>query len=290
MDAPRMFWELGTDWYQITMLGGYFHHQKIHQVAVFDLFYRLLPRNRDYIIAAGLEQAVEYLTNLRFEPEAIDFIFAQPAFQNYPDRDAFRAYLETLRFTGTVMAMPEGTPVLPHEPLMEVIAPLGQAQLAETYLLSVIGHQSVVASKANRVVQAAQGRAVIDFGARRAHGREAAVFGARAAYIAGCTATSNVLAAKMFGIPASGTQAHSWVESFPTELESFQAFAETYPDNAILLVDTYDTVEGTRLAARVGKQLEANGHAFAGVRIDSGDLAEEVPRVRAILDEEGLPN
>ncbi len=287
MDFPHMFWELATDWYQISMLGGYFHHKKIHQLAVFDLFYRQLPTNREFIIAAGLEQAVDYLTRLRFDREAIDFILAHPSFAKYPDPEGFRAYLQTFRFTGLVLAVPEGTPVAPNEPMLEVIAPLGQAQLVETYLLSVIGHQSVIASKAARVVQAAQGRPVVDFGTRRAHGREAAVLGARAAFIAGCTGTSNVLAGKLFGIPVVGTQAHAWIQSFPTELDAFRAYAATYPDNNTLLIDTYDIAEGTRHAAQVGQELQKNGHALGGVRIDSGDLSVEIPKVRKILDEEG---
>jgi nicotinate phosphoribosyltransferase len=168
-----------------------------------------------------------------------------------------------------------------------VIAPLGQAQFVETYLLSVIGHQSVIASKAVRVVQAAQGKPVVDFGTRRAHGREAAVLGARAAFIAGCTGTSNVLAGMLFGIPVVGTQAHAWVQSFPTELDAFRAYAATYPDNNTLLIDTYDIAEGTRHAAQVGKELQENGHTLGGVRIDSGDLGVEIPRVRKILDQKG---
>ena len=287
MNEARMLWELATDWYQISMLGGYFYHKKVHQQVVFDLFFRQFPQNREFMIAAGLEQAIEYLTHLRFDPEAIDFILAHPSFANYPDLEGFRAYLETFRFTGQVLAVPEGTPVGPNEPILEVIAPLGQAQLVETYLLSVIGHQTLIASKAARVVQAAQGKTVVDFGTRRAHGREAAIFGARAAFIGGCSGTSNVLAGKLFGIPVVGTQAHAWIQSFPTELEAFRAYATVYPENTILLIDTYDLEEGTRHAAQVGKELQRRGHSLRGVRIDSGDLAAEIPKVRQILDAEG---
>jgi len=287
MDFPHVCWELATDWYQISMLGGYFHHKKVDQLAVFDLFYRQLPHNREFIIAAGLEQAIDYLNRLQFDPEAIEFILAHPAFKKYPDPEGLRNFLRTFRFTGTVLAVPEGTPMAPNEPILEVIAPLGQAQLVETYLLSVIGHQSAIASKAARVVQAAQGKPVVDFGTRRAHGREAAVLGARATYIAGCTGTSNVLAGMLFGIPVVGTQAHAWVQSFPTELDAFRAYAETYPDNNTLLIDTYDIGEGTRHATQIGKELQQKGRSLSGVRIDSGDLAVEIPRVRKILDQEG---
>src|SRR4030042_1285627 len=268
MDFPPVFWELAPDWYQISMLGGYLHHKKVDQIAVFDLFYRQLPKHRECIITAGLEQAIEYLTRLRFDPEAIEFILAHPAFKQYPDPEGFRAYLQAFRFTGTVLAVPEGTPVAPNEPILEVIAPLGQAQLVETYLLCVIGHQSIVASKAARIVQAAQGKVVIDFGTRRAHGREAGLLGARAAYIAGCSGTSNVLAGMLFGIPVVGTQAHSWIQSFPPEWDAFRAYVATYPDNNTLLIDTYDIAEGTRHAAQVGKELQQKGHTLGGVRIE----------------------
>lgn len=284
-----MYWELGTDLYELTMLAGYVHQGKQDQEAVFDLFFRKFPRNRDYVVAAGLAQAVEYLTGLRFHAEAIDFIVGLPQFQAYPDPAGLRAYLEAFRFTGTVRAIPEGTPVFPNEPLLEVVAPLGQAQVVETYLLSVVGHQSLVATKAARVTRAAGDKSVVDFGARRAHGREAAVFGARAAFIGGCVATSDVLAGKLFDIPCSGTQAHSWVQSYPTELAAFRAYAEIFREHTILLVDTYDTPTGVRRACQVAREMHERGVAIRGVRVDSGDLAEEVARVRRILDEEGCP-
>jgi nicotinate phosphoribosyltransferase len=261
------------------MAAGYFGASKVNDEAVFELFVRRLPPERDYLIAAGLQQAVEYLLELRFDAEQIDYLRTVPQFQRVPAD--FWAYLEEFRFTGDLFAMPEGTPFYANEPVAIVRAPLIEAQIPETYLLSVIGFQSMIAAKASRVVTAAQGRGVVEFGTRRAHGPEAGVLAGRASYIAGCIGTSNVEAGHRFGIPVFGTSAHSWVLAFREEAEAFRQLQQVLGPNTVYLIDSFDTLEGARKAAALGSQMW-------GVRLDSGDLGTLSKQVRCILDEAGL--
>ncbi|MDP1695879.1 MAG: nicotinate phosphoribosyltransferase [archaeon] len=267
-----------TDLYQLTMNAAYFRSRK-NDKATFDLFIRKLPQDWGFFIANGIEDAVDYATNLSFEDEDIEYLGGQGLFD--------KSYLDSLknfRFTGDIHAVREGTPIAPNTPLVRVTAPRMEAQLLETMLLNTINFQTMIATKANRVVNAASPARVVDFGLRRAQEKDAAMKGARAAFIGGAVATSNVLAGKEYGIPISGTQAHSFVMSFPSEIEAFRAYAETFPNNSTLLVDTYDTLQGARNAAVVGKELEARGKRLGAVRLDSGDLADLSKRVRVILD------
>lgn len=267
-----------TDLYQLTMMAGYAAAGMDRQPAVFEMFVRRLPTHRAYLVFAGLEQAVNDLLHLSFSAAQIEAIRRLPAFSSIgPD---FFKSLESLRFEGDVWAIPEGSVVFGGEPLLRVEAPLAQAQWVETFLLSSIGYPTLVASKAARLVDAAAGRPVFDFGARRGHGPHAAFLAARAAYLAGCVGTSHVEAALRLGIPCIGTMAHSWVQSFPSEAEAFQAFARVFPANATLLVDTYDTLEGVRLAAAIDPPIQA-------IRIDSGDLGPLSRETRSILDAAG---
>jgi len=268
---------LTTDLYELTMAAAYFKHEMTAS-ATFELFARDLPENRGYLVTCGLEPALEYLEELRFTAEDIGYLRGLPAFARV--RDGFWDYLAALRFTGDVWAIAEGTPVMANEPLLRVTAPLIEAQILESYLLAVVNHQTLIATKAARVVDAARGRDVVDFGLRRAHGTDAAFWAARACYVGGCVGTSNVDAARAFGIPAVGTAAHSFTLAFGDETAAFEAYADTFPDRAILLIDTYDTLEGARRAARLGPKL-------AGVRLDSGDLAALSKEVRAVLDAAG---
>ncbi|MFH1637082.1 MAG: nicotinate phosphoribosyltransferase [Candidatus Woesearchaeota archaeon] len=271
-----------TDLYQLTMNASYSHHNK-NETVTFDLFYRKLPRNRGYMLAAGLEQVLHYLENLSFSEDDIDYLGSQDLFR--------KEFLETLRdfkFTGDVYAMPEGTPVFPNEPIIRITAPRMEAQLVETFLLNAVNFQTMIASKASRVVESADGRAVTDFGLRRAHSADAGMKASRACYIAGCVGTSNVLAGKEFGISIIGTMAHAYVMSFDSELEAFRAYASTFKDKSVLLIDTYDTLEGAKNAAIVAKELEREGYSLKGVRLDSGDLCELSKGVRKILDDAGL--
>lgn len=273
-----------TDLYELTMMYGYYKAGIAHRRAVFDLFFRQGPFGGNHVIVAGLEQVISYIENLRFTKEELDYLSSLKLF----DED-FLDYLANFRFTGDIMAMPEGTVAFPYEPLVRVSAPIAEAQLVETALLTLINHQSLIATKASRMVLAADGDPVIEFGLRRAQGPDAGVYGARAAFIGGCVGTSNVLAGKKFGIPVMGTHAHSWVMSFPTELESFRAYAAAYPDNCILLVDTYDTLRsGVPNAIIVGKELEKKGYKLKGIRLDSGDIAYLSKEARRMLDEAGL--
>lgn len=273
-----------TDMYQLTMMGGYFAHGRGRTRAVFDLFFRTTPFKGGFCVAAGLADAVDYLVNLRFSRDDLAYLKSLKVF----DR-AFLDFLATFRFTGTVRAVPEGTAVFPHEPLMVVEAPIMEAQLVETALLNLVNFQTLIATKAARVTLAAEKGSVLEFGLRRAQGVDGAMSASRAAFIGGCGATSNVLAGKTFGIPVRGTHSHSWVMSFPTELESFRAYARSYPDTSVLLVDTVDTLRsGVPHAITVGKELAAAGHRLAGIRIDSGDLAWLAMRARVMLDEAGL--
>ncbi len=269
---------LMTDLYQLTMVAGYYLNRRESE-ATFELFIRSLPANRSYFVAAGLEQAVEYLLHLRFDEESVEFLRHLPVLAHLPDD--FFGYLSRFRFEGDVWAVPEGTLVFPNEPILQIRAPLPQAQLVETFLLSLIHFQTLVATKASRVVQAAGGRGVIDYGTRRAHGPEAGVLAARAAFIGGCIGTSNVCAAKDFGIPVYGTAAHSWTLAFDSEQEAFERYHAVFPDSTVLLVDTYDTMQGLRNALPLGKKLK-------GVRLDSGDLLVLSREARRVLDEAGL--
>ena len=273
---------LATDLYQLTMAAGYHAHRHNHrdtEKASFELFARRLPSQRSYLVVAGLEQAVEYLRNLRFSAEEIAFLQALPVFAHVsPD---FFAYLRDFRFSGDVWAMPEGTIAFAGEPLLRVTAPLIEAQILETYLLATINFQTLIASKAARIVDAANGRGIIEFGARRAHGMDAALYAARAAFIGGCIGTSNVEAAMRFGLPVYGTAAHSWIMSFAREEDAFRAFHEIFPEHTTLLLDTYDTLAAAKLATGIGPSLR-------GVRLDSGDLCKLSKQVRAILDQAGL--
>lgn len=267
-----------TDLYELTMAAAYWSSGR-NEPATFELYFRHLPQNRSYIISAGLEQALHYITALKFPPSSIEYLRSLETFQKVDS--GFWDFLAGLRFTGEIRALPEGTPVFPLEPVLQVTAPLIEAQIVETYLLSVINMQSMIATKAARIVRAARGRRCVDFGTRRAHGPQAGIYAARASYIGGCIGTSNVLAGKLCDIPVFGTAAHSFTMSFPTELEAFQAYAHVFPDHTVLLIDTYDTLA----AARKVKQVDAD---VKGVRIDSGNLGEFAKQVRAILDRDGL--
>jgi nicotinate phosphoribosyltransferase len=267
-----------TDLYQLTMAAGYWQAGKSGETAVFELFVRRLPQNRNFLIAAGLQQAVEYLLSLRFGEEEIRYLRGLPHFAQVGE--GFFDQLRSWRFTGDLFAVREGTPMFAGEPFLTLRAPLFEAQIPETYLLSTIGFQSLIATKAARIVDAAGGRSVVEFGTRRAHSPEAGVLAGRAAYIGGCRGTSNTLTGMRFGIPVFGTAAHSWVLSFPSELEAFRRLQQLLGDTTAYLIDTYDTLEGARRAASLGAP-------FWGVRLDSGNLVELSRAVRAILDESG---
>jgi nicotinate phosphoribosyltransferase len=270
---------LDTDLYQLTMMAGY-DAAALEARATFELYVRSLPQHRHYLVAAGLEQALDYLEGLGFTPEQRQWLRTRPHFAQVSPR-FFDETLATLRFTGDVWAMPEGTPFFEYEPVLRVSAPLLQAQLVETALLSIVNFQTLIASKAARIVGAANGRRVLEFGTRRAHGPEAGVLAARAAYLAGCAGTSNVEAGFRFDIPLSGTMAHSWVTTFVDEEEAFRVFAEVFGERAVFLIDTYDTVEAARKIVRAGL-------APMSVRIDSGDLIALSHAVREVLDAGGL--
>ncbi len=271
-----------TDLYELTMADSYFRRGR-NQETTFDLFVRHMPPHRSYLVAAGLEQVLYYLAHIRFTQDAIDYLAGLGLFSR-----EFLDYLKGFRFTGTVWAIPEGEFFFPKEPVLRVTAPRIEAQIVETFLLNTINFQSMIASKASRVVQAAQGRAVVDFSPRRDHGADAALKVARASYIGGCAGTSCTLAGQVFGIPVYGTMAHSYIMSFETELEAFRAFAQDFPTNALLLIDTYDTLQGARHAIVVAREMEARGHRLRGVRLDSGDLVVLSREVRKVLDEAGL--
>ena len=268
-----------TDLYELTMSAGYFAAGKHLENATFELGIRRLPRNRDFVIAAGLHRAVDYLMNLSFTANEIAYLRGLPSLQNA--EPGFWDYLQNFQFTGDVFAVPEGTVLYEGQPVMNVRAPLAQGQIPETYLLSAIGYETLVATKAARIVHAAQGREIIEFGTRRAHTPEAGVIGARAAYIGGCAGTSNTLAGYRYAIPVLGTAAHSWVMSFASESEAFERLQRLLGERTVQLIDTYDTLEGARTAARLGRPLW-------GVRIDSGDLLQLSREVRVILDGAGL--
>jgi len=290
MAAPSSL-ALLTDLYELTMAYGYWRAGKERDEAVFHLYFRESPFEGGFTIAAGLATAIDYLDGLRFTDGDLQYLAtltgndARPLFP-----DQFLQYLGALRFTCDLDAIPEGTVVFPQEPLVRVRGPIIQAQIVESALLNAINFQSLIATKAARLVLAAEGDAILDFGLRRAQGVDGALSATRAAYIGGISGTSNVLAGARYGIPVRGTHAHSWVMSFPTELEAFEKYAEVMPNNALLLVDTYDTIEGVKHAIEVGRKLRARGHELAGIRLDSGDLAHLSIQARQLLDEGGFPN
>jgi nicotinate phosphoribosyltransferase len=273
-----------TDLYQLTMMQGYLINERQKKEAVFDVFFRSLPFKGGYALAAGLEQVVEYIESLKFREEDLAYLESLKLF------DAeFMNELRHFRFTGDIDAIPEGTPVFPFEPLLRIKGRIFETQLLETTILNLVNYETLIATKASRVVTAADKCPVMEFGLRRAQGPDAGILGARAAFIGGCQSTSNVLAGERYGIPVSGTQAHSWIQCFPSELEAFRAYARTFPDKCLLLVDTYNALEsGVPNAIKVGLELEAQGHHFQGIRIDSGDLAYLSRKARRMLDEAGL--
>ncbi len=274
---------LFTDLYQLTMAAAFFR-EGMNAPASFSLFARRLPPGRGFLVAAGLEDILEYLGTLCFPPESVDYLASLERFE-----PRFLEYLAALRFTGEVRAVPEGTVLFADEPLLEVTAPILEAQLVETALLNLCHVQSVLASKAARAVIAARGRPIAEFGLRRSHGTDAGLKAARCAWLAGCDLTSNVLAGRIWNLPLTGTMAHSFVTAFPDELEAFRAYARAFPDGSILLIDSYDTVEGARKAALVAGELAGAGHRLAGVRLDSGDLLALSRDVRRVLDQAGFP-
>lgn len=274
-----------TDLYELTMMQGYFKNPT-DQVVVFDAFYRKNPCDGGYAIVAGLDQIIEYVRHLHFAPDDIDYLRSLNIF----DAD-FLEYLRGFHFTGDIYAVPEGTVVFPREPLLKVIAPVMEAQLVETTILNLLNHQSLIATKASRVVYAAKGDGIMEFGLRRAQGPDAGLYGARAAMIGGCIGTSNVLTGQMFQVPVKGTHAHSWIMSFPDEYTAFKTYAELYPNACILLVDTYDVLNsGVPNAIRVFQEMKAAGHEMKGygIRIDSGDLAYLSKQAYKMLDEAGF--
>lgn len=272
------------DFYEMTMANGYFRKGMKDNITYFDIFFRRVPDGGGFAIAAGLEQLVEYIEGLHFDEEDLEYLRSKKLFE-----EDFLEYLRSFRFTGDIWAVPEGTPVFPNEPLVTVRAPASQAQLIETYALLCINHQSLIATKAARVVRAAAGRKVLEFGSRRAQGIDGAVMGARAAYIGGVHGTACALSDQLFGVPASGTMAHSWVQMFDTQYEAFKTYCEIYPENAVLLVDTYNTLKhGIPDAIRAFNEvLKPRGITKCGIRLDSGDIAYLSKEARKMLDAAG---
>ena len=272
------------DFYELTMGNGYYAAGMQDRITYFDLFFRSVPDGGGFAIAAGLDQVIEYINSLEFTEEDIGYLRGRGIFS-----EDFLDYLRHFRFTGDIWAVPEGTPVFPREPILTVRAPAPQAQLLETYLLCTLNHQSLIATKANRIVRAAKGRTVLEFGSRRAQGSDAAILGARAAYIGGCAGTACTLTDRLFGVPAGGTMAHAWVQMFDSELDAFRAYCRTYPTNATLLVDTYNTLQsGIPNAIRAFNEiLKPLGITKCGIRLDSGDLAYLSRKARVMLDEAG---
>lgn len=273
------------DFYELTMANGYFELGKKDEIAYFDVFFRKVPDGGGFAIAAGLEQVIEYIKTLKFTEDDIEFLRSKGIFS-----EGFLNYLKDFRFTGDIYAVPEGTPIFPGEPFMTVKAPSVEAQFIETFVLLSLNHQSLIATKANRVVRAAQGRPVAEFGSRRAQGADGAVLGARAAYIGGCTATACTISDRDYAIPATGTMAHSWVQMFETEYEAFESYCKMYPNNATLLVDTYDVLKsGVPNAIKAFKEvLLPKGITSCGIRLDSGDITYLSKKAREMLDEAGL--
>ena len=275
------------DFYELTMANGYFKNGFYKRTTYFDVFFRNVPDNGGFAIAAGLDQIIEYIKELHFSAEDIEFLRSKKIFD-----EEFLEYLKDFRFTGDIYAVPEGTPVFPHEPVLTVKAPAIEAQLIETYILLAINHQSLIATKANRIVRAANGRTVLEFGSRRAQGADGAVIGARAAYIGGCAGTACTLTDFKYGVPAGGTMAHSWVQMFDTEYDAFKTYCEIYPDNAVLLVDTYNTLKsGVPNAIKAFKEvLVPKGITNFGIRLDSGDISYLSKKARKMLDENDVFN
>ena len=273
------------DFYELTMANGYFANGMKDNIVYFDVFYRDNPDNGGYAIAAGLEQVIEYINDLRFDEEDIEYLRGKGYFS-----EEFLKYLSEFRFNGDIWAIPEGTVVFPGEPLMIVRAPVIEAQFIETYVLMMINHQSLIATKASRITRASKGRAISEFGSRRAQGADAAILGARAAYIGGCGATACTIADEAYGVPATGTMAHSWVQMFDTEYEAFKTYCEIYPNNATLLIDTFNVLEsGVPNAIKAFKEvLIPRGITKCGVRLDSGDVTYLTKKIRKMLDDAGL--
>ena len=278
-----------TDLYQLTMAYGYWKSQKIDFEAVFTLFFRKPPFNSGYTIAAGLETVLAYIEDLHFTNDDLSYLATLTGADGKPlFEQAFLDYLRQLRFECDIDAVPEGTVVFPHQPLLRVQGSLLQCQILETALLNIVNFQTLIATKAARVCFAAQGDPVLEFGLRRAQGIDGGLAASRATYIGGCVATSNVLAGKLYGIPVKGTHAHSWVMSFDSEEEAFQAYAQAMPNNCIFLVDTFDTLKGTKKAIEMGQWLREKGHQLGGIRLDSGDFVQLSQQVRKMLDEAGF--
>ena len=270
-----------TDFYEITMANGYFESGLMNNIAYFDLFFRRVPDQGGYAIMAGLDQIVDYLNELEFTEEDIEYLRGKGIFC-----EEFLEYLRTFKFACDVWSVPDGTPIFPHEPILTVRGPVIQAQFVETMLLLTVNHQALIATKASRIVRAAQGRPVMEFGSRRAHGASAAIHGAKAAYIAGCSGTACTISDRDYQVPALGTMAHSWVQMYPTEYEAFKKYAEIYPENCTLLVDTYNVLKsGVPNAIKVFHEMKPKR---MGIRIDSGDIAYLTKRARKMLDEAGL--
>ena len=279
-----MNYTLLCDFYELTMANGYFELGKADEISYFDVFYRKVPDGGGFAIAAGLEQVIDYVKKLKFTEEDITYLRSKKLFS-----EAFLEYLRNFRFTGDIYAVPEGTPIFPGEPIMTIVAPSVEAQFIETYVLLCLNHQSLIATKANRIVRAAQGRPVMEFGARRAQGSDGAILGARAAYIGGCSSTACTITDKMFGIPAVGTMAHSWVQMFDTEYEAFESYCKQYPHNVTLLVDTYDVIKsGVPNAIKAfDNVLKPLGIKNCAIRLDSGDITYLSKKARKMLDEAG---
>ncbi len=273
------------DFYEFTMSNGYFKNGFYRRTVYFDVFFRKVPDNGGFAIAAGLEQVIEYIKELHFDEDDIAYLRSKGIFD-----EGFLAYLRDFKFSGDIYAVPEGTPVFPNEPIMTVKAPAIEAQIIETFVLLTLNHQTLIATKANRIVRAAQGRAVLEFGSRRAQGASGAVMGARAAYIGGCKGTACTITDELYGVPAGGTMAHSWVQMFDSEYDAFKTYCELYPDNPTLLVDTYNTLKsGIPNAIKVFKEvLLPQGITKCGIRLDSGDLTYLSKKARKMLDEAGL--
>ncbi|MBY5950470.1 nicotinate phosphoribosyltransferase [Algoriphagus sp. NF] len=280
-----------TDFYQLTMAYAYWKAGKGDQEAVFNLFFRKHPFNGGFTVAAGLEYVVDYCRNFRFEKQDIDYLAGMKAPDGSPQFEkGFLDYLSEMRFSCDIEAVEEGTIVFPNAPMLRVKGPLIQCQLLETPLLNILNFQTLIATKAARITLAAKGEPVLEFGLRRAQGIDGALAASRAAFIGGCTSTSNVMAGRLFGIPVSGTHAHSWIMSFETELEAFEAYADAFPYQSVFLVDTYDTIQGVKNAIKVGEKLRSMGKELIGIRIDSGDLAYFSNQARELLDQAGFPN
>ena len=276
-----------TDLYELTMMQGYFYAKDANETVIFDAFYRDNPDGNGFAIAAGLEQVIEYIEDLHFDEQDIAYLRGKGIFC-----EEFLEYLRTFRFTGDIYAVPEGTPVFPKEPMVIVRAPAIEAQLVETFALLTVNHQSLIATKASRICRAAQGRTVLEFGSRRAQGSDGAILGARAAYIGGCAGTACTISDELYGVYAGGTMAHSWVQMFDSELDAFRAYCETYPDNATLLVDTYNSLQsGVPNAIRAFNEvLRPKGITHCGIRFDSGDIAYLTKKARKMLDDAGWPD